>query len=914
MPRRHTLTASLALALALGGGAALTPIAALAKADSAAVHETYTRAVRSFEAGKPRDATIELKNVLRDNPDHVPARLLLGKIALAGGDLETADKEIGRAHRLAPTDESAILLGELALQRGDPTKALSVAAGSAATTDLTVQKMVIRGSALIALDRLDEAEAAHREILALDSSRVEGHFGLARVFVARRDYVRAVDKVDEIVKGLPDYAPGWILRGEVSLATGDKHAAFYSFDKAVALQPGDTGPLISRARASLANGDMARAKADADEVERLSPGTPIVHYLKAAIAFAEGDYDTANNNFTHLQRSFDRFAPAVLLGALIKTETGQYGQADSLFQRYIAMQPGNLDARRALATVRMRMGQPSNAADILEKLLARSPDDTGTRRRLASAYLALDRYDDARAQFAAILESGNAAERRNATTALALLEPGAGEGGDALRLAVLKAGDALSNDDVDAAEKVVDALDARMQGSARVLALRGGIAAARGDIDAARANLDRALAADPELIAAHVAQEQLDTAPRQTVSRLQDLLAARPGSEFLTLRLARTLDRAGRESEGIAVLQEGARRAPDSTDISKSLIGALLLDDRRAEAVREATRLSSMPDAALGDLSFAALSMIDARAGAEAIAAADRLAARAPDSPRAVIIRAEALALANRAPDAYDALRAGLRRWPSDTALAGTMATLAIERRDAAVAQEAAQTIARTDPGAAARLLASAAAEMNQPVVGVQVLEQAFARAPDGRLAVALYGARVRAGRMDAARDGLRAWIESNPRDRGALIAYATAMMERENYAEAETIYGDFLKLEPTNPVALNNYAWLRHRADKPDALDYAERAFQAAGGSPEVADTYGWMLVEYGKLEQGLALLSRAVRMAPDNPEIGYHYAVALSKAGRGTEARTVLTGVLDNSGAFEARGDAEALMSRLR
>lgn len=910
---RTPLTATLALALALAGGTALAPVPSHAKADSAAVSQTFDRASTLYADEKYRDAAIELKNVLRANPDHAAARLMLGKIALGDGDLETAEKEVGRAHRLAPGDESAVLLGEIALQRGKPKEALKAVAGGAATDDLRVQKLVIRGASLTSLGRLDEAERAYEEITAIDPRRVEGHFGLARVFATRKDYAKATDKVDEIVKGKPDYAPGWILRGEVSLATGDKHAAFHSFDKAVALQPDAIGPLISRARASLANGDLESARRDARAVSRLSPGAPVVHYLDAATAFAEGDYETANGSFTQLQRSFDNFSPAVLLGALIKTEREEYGQADSLFQRYIAMEPNNLDARRALATVRLRMGQPSNAIDILERLLVTSPEDTGTRRMLASAYLALDRYDEAREHFTALARSGNPAQRNDARNALALLDTNMNID-PSLRIAVLKAGDALSNDDAGAAEDALDALDESEQNSARVLALRGGIAATRGDVEGARRALDAALRADPELAAAHLAQEKLDGSPIKTIARLRGLLAARPDSEFLTLRLARELAGNGQGDEAIATLRDGVRRLPASADISRALISGSVISNDLDAAAREAVRLSAMPGVSLEDLSFATMSLIDAKAGDAAVTSAGRLVARAPDSRRALIVQAEALNAAGRTEEAYGVLRKAIARWPGDIALAATMVNMAIERRELAVAREAAQGLARHDPSASARLLAQAAAGMGQPTLGVDVLEKAFRAAPDGQLATALYGARVRAGRPEAAKEGLRDWVAEHPRDRGALIAYATALMDREEYAEAESFYASFLELEPRNPVALNNYAWLRHRSGRPDALDYAERAFEAAGGAPEIADTYGWMLVQYGKLDRGLALLSRAAKMSPDNPEIGYHYAAALSKAGRGSEARMILTGVLDSSGKFAKRGEAEALLSTLR
>ncbi len=909
---RHPLTA-LAIALALTGGTVATSAPVLAKAYAKGTDETFTRAEKLFDARKFRDASIELKNVLRSNPDHAPARLVLGKIALLGGDLETAEKEVGRSHRLAPTDESSILMGEIALQRGKPDEALAVVAGGAETDDLMAQKLVIRSASLVELDRLDEAEKANHDILAIDSRRVEGHFGLARVYAARKDYVRATDKVDEIVKGKPDYAPGWILRGEVSLITGDKHAAFISFDKAVALQPNDISPLISRARASLANGDIEQARIDAKAIAKLSSDAPIVHYLDGAIAFAEGDYDAANNSFTQLQRSFDRFAPAVLLGALIKTERKEYNQADSLFLRYIAMEPDNLDARRALANVRMRMGQPSNAVDILRKLLAETPDDTGTRRRLASAYLTLDQFGDAREQFEVLLETGNPTEQRHARNALTLLDPGSKDD-PAFRIALLKASNALANNDPDEAESALDALPGETQRAARVLAMRGGIEATRGNSDTARRQLNAALSAEPELLAAHVALEQLDPSPGTSIERLRKMVASNPRSEFLTMRLARSLADSGRSNEAMTILSEGIKRLPNSTGLSTTYISGAILSGRSDDVTREALRLASMKNASPEELSFAATSLMDAKAGEAAVKAADRLVKMSPDAPRAAVIQAEALALAGRHNDAYAALRRGLKRWPGHAGVAGTMANLAVKQRDAGVAKEAAQALSRRDAGAAARLLAHVAAEMGNPADGVGILEKAMGQKPDGRTATALYGARVRAGQDDAAKKGLKDWIAKNPRDRGAIITYATALMDRGDYKEAETAYADFLKLEPGNPVALNNYAWLRHRSERPDALDYAERAFEAAGGAPEVADTYGWMLVEYGKLDRGLALLARAAKIAPDNPEIGYHYAAALSKAGRGAEARTILTGVLDNSGKFAARGDAESLLSTLR
>jgi len=70
---------------------------------------------------------------------------------------------------------------------------------------------------------------------------------------------------------------------------------------------------------------------------------------------------------------------------------------------------------------------------------------------------------------------------------------------------------------------------------------------------------------------------------------------------------------------------------------------------------------------------------------------------------------------------------------------------------------------------------------------------------------------------------------------------------------------------------------------------------------------------VTYGKLKEGLALLQTAKDAAPNNPGIHYHFAYALSKAGRMDEAKSVLVNVLQGTATFDERAEAEQLMQKL-
>lgn len=189
--------------------------------------------------------------------------------------------------------------------------------------------------------------------------------------------------------------------------------------------------------------------------------------------------------------------------------------------------------------------------------------------------------------------------------------------------------------------------------------------------------------------------------------------------------------------------------------------------------------------------------------------------------------------------------------------------------------------------------------------------ERATRARPTGALAVKVYAAR-RASKRPDAEASLREWLATHPRDPMVTVALADHYLETGNRAAAITHYESVLEVTQS-PKVLNNLAWLYHETKDPRATALARRAHDAAPRSAEIADTYGWILVEQGKVAEGLGVLEAAVQVAPKHPEIQYHYAVALARAGRKQESATVLRRLLDEARAFPARREAEALLKTL-
>ena len=98
-------------------------------------------------------------------------------------------------------------------------------------------------------------------------------------------------------------------------------------------------------------------------------------------------------------------------------------------------------------------------------------------------------------------------------------------------------------------------------------------------------------------------------------------------------------------------------------------------------------------------------------------------------------------------------------------------------------------------------------------------------------------------------------------------------------------------------------------------ALDLAfVKAAALAPSSGPVEDTLGWVLLAQGDTEKALSHLEAATVASPGNPDIRYHVAVALGRAGRTNDARAVLEKLLGSGMPFANKADAEKLLGELK
>jgi len=118
----------------------------------------------------------------------------------------------------------------------------------------------------------------------------------------------------------------------------------------------------------------------------------------------------------------------------------------------------------------------------------------------------------------------------------------------------------------------------------------------------------------------------------------------------------------------------------------------------------------------------------------------------------------------------------------------------------------------------------------------------------------------------------------------------------------------------PDHALALNNLAnVLARKNNYPEAEKMAKRAVKSVSNNGNLQDTLGWILYKQGRIDEALAALQRATKLAPKVAIIWYHKGVALNKTGRTSEAKSAIEKALSMNSTADWVGDAKVLSQQL-
>jgi tetratricopeptide (TPR) repeat protein len=131
----------------------------------------------------------------------------------------------------------------------------------------------------------------------------------------------------------------------------------------------------------------------------------------------------------------------------------------------------------------------------------------------------------------------------------------------------------------------------------------------------------------------------------------------------------------------------------------------------------------------------------------------------------------------------------------------------------------------------------------------------------------------------------------------------------------ARKYYELSIRVDPNNPTALNNLAYLisQTNGDLDQALTYATRAKQRLPEHTEVNDTLGWIYLKKNLTDQAIDTFRTLVVKAPQNPTYHYHYAMALLQKGDREGAKKECQSALTDKPGKQQENDIRQLLAKV-
>jgi putative PEP-CTERM system TPR-repeat lipoprotein len=911
-------------------GLALATPAHAAKGNSVASEEFYQDAKRYLEKGDPNSAVIQLKNALQKDRGHIGARKLLGDIYLNVGNGPAAEKEL-KAARRGGANEIGIEIGiaRAYAMQGKFKQILRELQDSVADNAVRSDILQLRGNAYFGLGMNLDARGSFEEAINLDPNGSKAKVGLAKIFVTTGNLKGAEPLVDAAIKVDPNSAEALVLKGELGRLKNDPQGALAAFDGALRIDKLNIPALLGRAATYIDLNKDDHAQSDIEAVYRRVPKQPLASFLSALILAKKKDFVGAQEMLQQGSPALDNHMPSVFLNGAVHYALDQLEQAADLLGRYVASVPNNVRARKLLGATLVRTSDLENAISILEPLVDDKNTDAQVLALLGSAYMRTGKFSQGSELFERAVKAAPDASAIRTQLALSRLVQGSSEQAvgdleaavdldpDARQASVLLTLVHLRQAQFDKALESASRLHKNMPNNPMAQNLMGAAYLGKEDLAKARENFEAALKTKSDFHPARMNLAQLDAREgnvdgamnqyqlildndpknlgammaladialsqknvEKSVEWIKKASDANPKAVLPKLRLVRHFNQQRDTLRALSIARDLDRTVPDNPQVLEALGRTEITAGNVENAVAIFRRLASIADKA-------------ARAhhllGSALAQSGDRVSARASFN-KAIDLDIEFL--------------------PAFVALA----ELESADGNAKTALSLAGQITEKRPKSAVGAMLTGDIYMRSKQYGSALAsyKEAASKEDTGSLALRIFSARSGLGRKEEGLRELQDWVDRKD-ESGVRHALANAYIANQRIDDAIRESEKLLSKESSNPVVLNNLAWLYDQKGDPRAIVTGTKALELSPNSPEILDTVGWILARQGDLARGTEMLKKAYRAAPKQGDIAYHLAVALNKGGKVLEARRTLERLFQSQVNFSESANAQKLLKEL-
>ncbi len=875
-----------------------------------------------LEKGDLNAAVISFKNAVQADPKSIEARLALADALERNGDLSGAEQQLRRALESGgDADELLPRVAVLLLDRGE--NALLIRdfgnqnlKSSTADSDL---------KALVALAHLasGQPKKANERLDKLTEQTPAVYLARAQIDYAENRRADAAAAMDSVLAS--QKAPWWVARGasRVFLANNEAPKALQAIRQSYDAAPMHRGVIGEYAEQLIAANRKEEARPLRDKLRKVAPAYYRTQYLDALFLLEDGKQDFAYTAVTKVLAALPEHIPSQIIAASIELERNELSSVDVRVKKVLSAEPNSSQGYRLRAMLEMRRGHMAEASDALEKAINRAPEDRNLQAMAAGvSWSRGDKRTALRQMSKAAMQEPQRADLLAGLAEMLQISGQAAEASKALDSGIALAKDTKGREAVFNAALHMKQL-AKAKGIAQVeIGLRpkdpepllwmAAVLGSEGNEAGALNSTRQALDLQPDYYQALNALARTSNTPERKTeyeTRLQKAVDSGTKDARVYLDQAKVLNAAHVSSEKIGtVLDKGVAASPTNVALREAAIRHWLGVGRKDRALALAKEgEATMPDSA-PMLALAANVQEAAGESSQAAIKFAQLSERFPDRVDWNLKHAQNLRAVGKNADAVKVLRRLIQERPDEPLPYQALVLVQLEMGALLEAQTTAEML-RDKPrmkGPGLLLLGDVHAAANRQAEAIQAFNAAVVT--DAGLGELALERKVRL--LDQSNSSILAsaqiskWLADHPNSVVGLSLAARRASARQDYVAAAKYLEAIVKIDPKNPVALNDLAWAYVMAKDQKALLVAKRAVEFAPSNAVVLDTLSQAQLGAGQKSEAIATARQALALDAKSPVVRLHLAEIVMESGDQKEAVALLSG-LD-----EKLLDAEAVL----
>jgi putative PEP-CTERM system TPR-repeat lipoprotein len=900
----------------------------------------YEKALISFQQEEITTSIIQLKNTLKQQSNHLPARILLAQALLTQGNGALAEIELNKARaNNADKNRLVTLYAHAYLLQHKFDLVIRITKSGNRGNKIESELLNYRGQAQIGQKLYRSADSTFTKVLAISPNNQIALLGRAQIALNALKPLIALKYVEQSMTSAKPFINGLIFKANILSQLGETSAALEAINKALAINETHMAARLTKAMLHINLQEYVIAEPHVDFILNEIPNEPRAGYLKALInASLQNSTDTTGNKkLTEVIATLAAVPAEIMkntpdyyyLAGITNFQFGNYADAKRYLEKYLTYVEFHLGSVQMIARISLQQGDTTTANNLLKKANLAHPNNANILTLLGMTNLQLKNPKKAENYFKQVLDMHPNSAIGISNLARSKMQSGEYQSAidallsiknnkiDNVQVKLLLIDSFEKSNSFEQAISIALELTNQFPNESYFQQRLGSLYGWNKQFLQARKAFQQALSLDTKNIAAIVHLARMDIIENKTENArnfLNKQLELFPNNALIMVEVSDSFLFEKNNLEAQKWIEKAHAQSPNNYYILAKYTKIMVLNDKLTEAVELVDIYIGQNANSLDALRLIAELYQRKNQHQQAILALRDYVKRSFDKAPAYDILAKAQLVSgdiNGAIQSYK--KAIVDDQNSITAHIG-LVNLVIKNKDEAFSLSLISSIANLTKSKSLEqvLLGDLYYALDNTDKAKQHYFSALKLADQKQAILGLYQCFKKSGQLAQVIPHLRSWLKKYPNDLTIEISLADSYKHSGKLEQAADKYEQLLVKHGQLPILLNNIANIYYSLNESEkAQKSALEAYSYLKENVAIIDTYAWIESRLGNYEKALPLFRYALTKDYDNAAIKFHLAVTLKKLGRSVEAKNFLIEAVDSQQMFNEKEQAKSLLT---